>query len=288
MLLNAPELELKLLSAATGDTAYRADLASHMLRLAGRSDIPVAAGWAGAVESPPVLEKYLENFGRIRGNYPDAVESMHKVIRDSAGPVTLIAIAPLTNVAELLDRHPEDAGKVNLVAMLGSIAAGHDDVPGKVAEYNVVQDIGAAQRVFAGNWRSFAITPLDSCGNVKLSREEVAKIMHSRRPPLVDLVNQSIAVYSHWRGREELPPLSEENLPDGTSSLFDTVAVYMAYERDGFLNYRELNLNVDAAGLLCEAPSGRKVRTAISWNRKEGFLRHLMSRILPDHTIQHV
>jgi len=44
LMLRCPELDVKLVTSATGDTIYRAKLIARMLEVAGRSDIPVGVG----------------------------------------------------------------------------------------------------------------------------------------------------------------------------------------------------------------------------------------------------
>ena len=44
LLLRCPELDLRLVVSATGDTEYRARLIARMLHIAGRCDIPVGVG----------------------------------------------------------------------------------------------------------------------------------------------------------------------------------------------------------------------------------------------------
>lgn len=73
---------------------------------------------------------------------------MISTIMDSKEKVTLISIAPLTNVARALIREPRIAKKARFVGMHGSIAKKFDGVYGVVPEYNVVIDVQSAKAVF--------------------------------------------------------------------------------------------------------------------------------------------
>jgi hypothetical protein len=44
MLLNSPELDLRLVVTETGDTTYRAKIVARMLEIAGRTDVPIGIG----------------------------------------------------------------------------------------------------------------------------------------------------------------------------------------------------------------------------------------------------
>ena len=44
LLLKSPELDLRLVTVVSGDTAHRAALAAKMLTIGGRSDVPIGIG----------------------------------------------------------------------------------------------------------------------------------------------------------------------------------------------------------------------------------------------------
>ncbi len=43
-MLKCPELDVKLITTATGDTTYRAKLCARLLRAGGRTDVPIGIG----------------------------------------------------------------------------------------------------------------------------------------------------------------------------------------------------------------------------------------------------
>ena len=61
-------------------------------------------------------------------------------------PVTLIPIGPLTNVGLLLARHPEVAGRIERIVLMGGAIAEGNVTP--AAEFNIWADPEAASRVF--------------------------------------------------------------------------------------------------------------------------------------------
>ncbi|WP_417374399.1 nucleoside hydrolase, partial [Glutamicibacter protophormiae] len=71
-----------------------------------------------------------------------------RLIEDSAEPVTVVAIGPLTDIALLMNEHPTTARKIERLVIMGG---GTLDVPGNVtaaAEFNIYYDPDAAARVF--------------------------------------------------------------------------------------------------------------------------------------------
>jgi hypothetical protein len=64
-----------------------------------------------------------------------------------------------------------------------------------------------------------------------------------------------------------------------TSTLFDPVAIYLAYSEE-FLNIEELKIAVTDKGRTLEDKAGSLIRCAISWNNLKAFENHLTDRLL--------
>ncbi len=265
MLLNSPELNLKLITTATGNTRYRAAVIDRLLAAAGRTDIPVAAGRLSHPEDfRYTLAQYLWEKGtEPRSSYPDAVDEIIRTVNSSEEPVTLIAIAPLTNLGDLLDRCPKIAAKINLIGMLGSVNKGCDERPGRIAEYNIVRDRTAARKVFAARWRSFRITPLDTCGAIRLTGEEFDALRNAS--PLMREVTDSNWHWEWWKDQ-----IADGRTPAQTSVLFDTVAIYMALADDALV-YETRHFSIAKDGKLIEDPTAPPVKAALYWRDFRAF-----------------
>ncbi|ADG89289.1 nucleoside hydrolase [Thermobispora bispora] len=154
-----PAIDLKAITTVAGNqTLEKTSLnARRVCTLAGITGVPVAAGCdrplAGALETAADVhgESGLDGPELGPPTVPlageHAVDLMHRILRESPEPVTIIAVGPLTNVATLLRRHPEDASRIReLVVMGGSIERGNHT---PYAEFNVYVDPEAAAEVLA-------------------------------------------------------------------------------------------------------------------------------------------
>ena len=274
MLLRSPELDTIMVTTAAHNTVYRAKICAKLLERAGRQDIPVGIGIPGTPVPGDerqlnwVKEYDLKNYpGTV---YEDGVQAMIKAVEQADVPVTIVAIGPMTNLGAITERAPHLTGKINLVAMIGSIGKGLDGKPGRIAEYNVVQDIPAARKVFNAGWNSMTITPLDTCGVVRLRGELYDRLVKSADPLVKDLLEN----YTLWSNGGRLGPT-----PDHSSILFDTVAVHLARTAD-FLQMRQMRLRVDDRGFLIDDESGQEINVAIEWKDLEGYKQFLVDRLL--------
>ncbi len=153
--LASPELELLGVTTTYGNQTLEKTTANaiRVLELAGRPDVPVAAGADRPLERELVVAAHVHGESGLDGpTLPppsaepisrDAVEWMAGAIADAAGPVTLVPTGPLTNVARYLDEHGT-MGIERIVLMGGAIAEGNMT---PAAEFNVWADPEAAQAV---------------------------------------------------------------------------------------------------------------------------------------------
>lgn len=267
-LLGCQELDLKLVTVGTGDVEYRAKIAAKFMENAAYN-IPVGIGIPSGYEVRPQID-WVKNYDLSSSRcqvHRDGVDAMIDLIKKSDEKITIICIGPLTNIAEALNRCPEIAQKAEIVSMLGSINKGLEGKNGKIAEWNVEQDISSAQAVFSGEW-PISITPLDTCGLIKLQGENYSKILKSNNK-ISQLIMQNYKVWDNFYGYGKF---SEES-----SILFDTVAVYMAYCRD-HLVMESLKLKIDDRGYMLENDNGKKVDCAIEWRDMDAFEKILVDK----------
>jgi inosine-uridine nucleoside N-ribohydrolase len=157
--LGSPEVEVVGVTTVHGNQTLEKTTANalRVLELAGRSDIPVAAG----AERPLVNEVSVAadvhgESGMDGPELPDpttapvdahAVDFIAERLLGAPEPLTLIPTGPLTNIALLLARHPRAAERIERIVLMGGAIAEGNVTP--AAEFNIWADPEAAARVFA-------------------------------------------------------------------------------------------------------------------------------------------
>ena len=274
MLLNSPELDLKLISTGTGNPLLRAKCVAKMLTQLHRTDVPIAVGLYSTVN--PLSKRQLcwaadYDLTMYQGDVDfDGVNAIITTLEDCEEP-TLICIGPLMNIQQVCLRRPDLCEKTNLVAMAGSVYKGYTPEQSQqpVAEWNVKCQIPEAQTVFSANWKSITITPLDTCGFVRLKGERYQRMKDSQSPVAKMIVEN----YRHWLGKPDKTDETE------SSVLFDTVAVYLAYTHDNLV-MKKLNIEIDNNGIMrLDTPKAKPMLVAVDWVDLGAYEEYLVKRL---------
>ena len=276
MLLRMPELDLQLAVSDYGNAIYRCRLLAKLLELTGRTDVPIGIGVGRedktGLQSGWVGDYQLKDYPGVV--HEDGVQAIIDTIHASPEPVTLLCIGPVPNIAEALRRDPSIVDNARFVGMFGSVYKGYAGEPDVAAEWNVKVDPQSLQTVFAAKW-DCTITPLDTCGLVVLDGPNYRQLHDSDDPWMMSLMEN----YRVW-----LP--DAPYITPGTdtrtisTTLFDTVAVYLAAEED-LVEMRELPLRVTDDGYtVIDEENGRPVNCAVSWKDLEAFKRRLTRTLL--------
>jgi inosine-uridine nucleoside N-ribohydrolase len=270
LLLNSPELDLKLVVSDYGNTEYRARIVARLLEVARRTDVPVGIGIKGSESSGAKQAPWVKDYDL--GSYPgkvqrDGVQALIDAIMKSPVPVTLICIGPVPNIKAALQREPAIARRARFVGMQGSVRLGYDGAAKPSAEYNVKCDADAFRRALTAPW-SVTITPLDTCGLVRLQGDQYAAVRNSTKP----LTRAVIENYRIWCGDK---PQSADT---ASSVLFDTVGVYLAIS-ENLVAMEEVGLRVTDDGFTRIDPQGKKTHCAMSWKDLGAFQSFLVDRL---------
>jgi inosine-uridine nucleoside N-ribohydrolase len=273
MLLQSPELALKLVVSDTDDTRYRARIIARLLEVAGRTDVRVGVGIRQS-EVPGRQQQWVSGY-RL-ASYPgpvleDGVQALIDTIMASPEPVTLICIGPVPNIAAALDREPRIADRARLVGMHGSLRKGYGGSAETAAEYNVRADPEACRLMFEAPW-DVTITPLDTCGLVRLAGEDYAAVRDSARP-LARAVMENTRIWAAAMG------LPAGEIEKASSVLFDTVAVYLAFSEE-LLVIEKLGVCVTDNGFTLIDETARRLRCATAWRDLPAFESFVSKRIL--------
>ena len=274
LILKSPELDLKLVTTASEDTRYRAQVAAKFLTKAGRTDIPVGMGerFEGKAEfhKPWVADFALSDYqGDI---IEDGAGAIIQLLKQSSDPVTIIVAGPMHNIAAVLERAPELASKMRIVGMHGSIYKGYGDEPS--AEYNVQNNVPAFRKVLHAPLHSFTITPLDTCGDMIFDGEQYQQLKNSTDKQLEVIFEN----YPIWAGLVTWE--NADYLASRSSVMYDAVAVYLALPDHSWLPAEPMHLSVTGDGFTVPADSGPQVNVALEWANRDAFKQWFVERML--------
>ena len=140
--LQEPRLEVIGVTTAWGDTRTRVLLVRRLLAALGRRDVVVAQGPATA-NTVPFTQKKWALGATDTSAAPDAIEFLREQAHQRPGKITLIALAPLSNLEALARRDLQALQQFRQVVMMGgSIHSGYNQggaipVAEPSAEYNI-------------------------------------------------------------------------------------------------------------------------------------------------------
>ncbi len=183
----------------------------RLLALAGRNDIPVFLGretpLSGSEEFPAEWRKSSDELPGI--NLPEpahdadprsAADYLLKRLQDAAHPVQVLALGPLTNLAEVFSHSPR-AGRTGhqLVILGGAVRESGDLGDGGFfktdnvyAEWNMFIDPAAAKIVFSSG-APIRLVPLDATQQVPLDMALFEQFKSRASTPLATFVAEVLA-----------------------------------------------------------------------------------------------
>ena len=182
-----PGLDVLGISCVAGNAplAQVVDNTLRILDAAGAPGIPVAAGAVRPLIEPARAARHVHGFDGLGGialpptrrqaTPVGAVELMRRLILEHDAPVTLVALAPQTNLALLLRTYPEVAGNLErIVFMGGSATVGNATA---VAEFNVWHDPEAAAIMLDANVPAY-MYGLDVFNRVTVDHDVAVALEH--------------------------------------------------------------------------------------------------------------
>lgn len=275
MLLKCPELDVKLVVGDQGRAEYRARLIAKLLEAAKRTDIPIGIGIEVNRSGDGPQAAWVKDYELSK--YPgtvhkDGIQAIIDTIMNSTEPITLIAIGPVPNLAVALEREPRIAEKARFVGMHGSVRLGYGGSQKISAEYNVKADAKACQKVFTAPW-DIIITPLDTCGIVDLRGDQYRRVRDCQ-DPIAQAIIENYRIWDAERTKPGQTPASDSR----SSTLFDTVAVYLAFATD-LLKMENLGIRVTDDGMTVIDRNAKLMAVATEWKDLNGFREVLVNRL---------
>ncbi len=277
VLLQTPGITVDAITiSGTGEVHCEAgiDHALQILDLHDAPDIPVACGretpLSGSHEFPAEWRANADNLYGL--SLPEtsrapstmtAPDLIAQVVTDSAQPVTLVAVGPLTNFADTLQNDPSLAGNIEALYTMG----GAVDAPGNVdqtdagidppiSEWNYYIDPLAVQIVLESGI-PITMVPLDATKDVPITTEIVNCTGKNRETPEADFTYQLLDATRElisFGGFEFWDTATASVLGDASLATFETRTLVVDIEGD-------------EAGRTREDASGVEVRVAVGIDR---------------------
>src|SRR5271169_5582544 len=183
--LRSPELKVEAITPVAGNVPLDLTLpnALRLVEIAGRTDVPVAAGashplvrrlvTAGHVHGVNGLAGVEFREPKIKPVRETAPELIRRIVRENPGEITIVAVGPLTNVALALRADPELAGMIPAIVIMGGSLSGGNITP--AAEFNLYVDPEAARIVFDANI-PLTMVGLDVTHKCLLSEKQIKQL----------------------------------------------------------------------------------------------------------------
>jgi len=156
--LSSPELMVEAITPVAGNVPLELTLpnALRLVEIAGRTDIPVAAGASRPLVRKLITAAYAHGENGLGGvQFPEpktkpvketAPQLIQQIVRKSPGEISIIAIGPLTNLALAFRADPQLPRMVQSIVLMGGSLSRGNVTPS--AEFNIYVDPEAAQAVF--------------------------------------------------------------------------------------------------------------------------------------------
>ena len=252
--LGRENIQLEALTTIYGntdvDTATRNSL--QLLELAGRPDIPVARGVSRPLTQPfngGAPHVHGENgFGNYDMDPPtnSAVDTwgpdmLIELARQFPGEITLLAVSPMTNVAQAIMKAPDIASKFSAIVMMGSTLS-HPGIGGVVppmVDANFHNDPEAARIVLHSGARLVAVG-MDVTMQAKLRATDIDSIS-AKGGPAAKAAMEAARFYL----------AAYEGFYPGTDycGLHDPLAVALA-ELPALATYETVSADIECTGTL--------------------------------------
>jgi purine nucleosidase len=240
LILTSPEFKLEGVTCVYGDVLLRARMVMKMLKLRGREDVPVMMGscdpimrlqpiyWAGH-EGEGLLTPEDDN---LQPESEHAADYIVRTVMENPGEIHLIAIGPLTNVAQAFLREPRIADHLQHLTIMGGVVRGYGRFDLPYAEHNIKCDVDAAHIVMSSG-APITLIPLDVTTQVQIRKAGVQTI-HASNTPFHDALAKQVEKYFTVRGIE-------------TTSMHDPLAVASIIQPE-LVTPTEAHIDVETQG----------------------------------------
>jgi inosine-uridine nucleoside N-ribohydrolase len=293
-LLQRPDIKIDAITVVgNGEVACEPALRNlqGLLQLMQQANIPIACGretpLVGQHRFPTYLSREQATLSGTHLLLPktnpmvsslSAVDLLIKTLNQATQPVTLLAIGPLTNLAEAFEKAPQIKNNIQGIFIMGGAVFVPGNINGleptsknKVAEWNIYIDPVAADKVFQ---QSLPITlvSLDITNQVPLSMAFYKKLERNRHTAATQYVYALLTGNLHW--------IRENNF-----YFWDPLAAIIASDESiATFSYQPLKVSVtpelESGMTAVNQAEGQPIRivTAIDKKRVEALLLSALNR----------
>jgi purine nucleosidase len=204
-LLARRDVRIEAVTIANGVAHVRpgAENVLRLLELGGRGDVPVYLGRETPLHGHAAFpEPWRKGADTALGSHAaqhtprkqSAADYLAARLREHSRPVRILALGPLTNFGEALERTPDGLRDVEVTIMGGALYApgnlgdgGYFQTDNKTAEWNFFVDPLAAKAVFTSGAK-LRLVPLDATNQVHIDSALLKAFRSKARTPLGEYV----------------------------------------------------------------------------------------------------
>lgn len=265
-LLQRPDVNVNAITVTgTGESHCEPGVrnALRLVALAGHPDIPVSCGRTTPLQGSHAFPSdWRANVDALAGiPLPDnpappapqsAVELLSSTIQSSPDRVTILALGPLTNLAEALQTAPNLKDNIEMVYIMGgavnvpgNVGASGVGINNKTAEWNMYCDPLAARIVFESGV-PITLIPLDATNHVPVTTSFFEHLKNNHLTPeatfVLDVLTRNYdsirsGGFSFW------DPLAAATLADNTLVTFETKTLTVVEEEGPDSGRTQVNAN---------------------------------------------
>lgn len=206
-LLSHPNVDLRAITVSGTGEAHCEPGVRHALglvALSGHETIPIACGpeipLTGNHEFPSEWRKAVDNAYGVSiplGGTASSISAADLIVQLTQGsdePVTIVAVGPLTNIAEAIQKQPEITSHIQEIYIMGgavkvdgNVGNSGVGIQNQFAEWNIYIDPTAANIVF-NSGIPVTLVPLDATRDVPVTRNFYKILEKNRATPSANLV----------------------------------------------------------------------------------------------------
>lgn len=207
-LLKQPNIHVEAITIESDGNAHCKPALNNvkkMLQITHHDTIPIACGQPTPLKgSHKFPQQILKECDTLMGVMPEnphitiplqsAEELMTATLAAAKKPIAILAIAPLTTIAQVLDKHPELKNKISQIYMMGGalkVAGNIQEVDPKssneTAEWNIYIDPYAAEKVLHSGVK-ITLIPLDVTNTVLIEDDFYQALKNNHRSPEANFV----------------------------------------------------------------------------------------------------